>query len=279
MRLLLMRHLWGVNGVWEELFPKFKQLGYHGVEAAVPPAADRIRLRELLDMHGLDYIPQIFTAGASVSEHIESFRRQIELAQSLKPRLINAHSGQDAWDESDSALFYEKALVIQAELKASVAHETHRGRVFFNPWITSRMLARFPDLQLCCDFSHWVCVGERLLDDQEMILRQCAQHCRHLHARVGYEQGPQVPDPRAPEYQVHLAAHERWWQTIWDAQSARGDSTTTLTPEFGPPPYQHTLPFTNTPVSDLNAICDWQAARQASNFKQWSEKRGMPAPL
>lgn len=276
MRLLLIRHLWGVNGEWEDLFPKFKQLGYQGIEAPLPSIEDRSRFRALLDSHGFEYIPQIFTLGDSVEDHVCSFRAQLGSALELRPHLINAHSGLDSWDESDSNRFYERALVIQSELKASVAHETHRGRVFFNPWITSRILTRFPELKLCCDFSHWVCVAERLLDDQEHILHQCAQHCRHLHARVGYEQGPQVPDPRAPEYQVHLAAHERWWQMIWDAQAAQGCQTSPLTPEFGPPFYQHTLPFTNAPVSDLWQICDWQAARQASNFRSWAEKRGHP---
>lgn len=279
MQLLLIRHLWGVEGEWEQLFPKFKRLGYSGVEAAIPPVEDRTRFRNLLDAHGLDYIPQIFTTGSSVAGHVESFRQLMELALTLRPRLINAHSGLDAWDESDSARFYEQALEIQANTEISVAHETHRGRVFYNPWVTSRMLAKFPELKLCCDFSHWVCVCERLLDDQTEILQQCAKHCLHLHARVGYEEGPQVPDPRAPEYQVHLTAHERWWQMIWEAQAAQGDTTTTLTPEFGPPLYQHTLPFTHMPVSDLWEICNWQAARQAGNFKLWAEKRGQPLPL
>jgi hypothetical protein len=127
-------------------------------------------------------------------------------------------------------------------------------------------LARFASLKLCCDYSHWVCVCERLIDDELGILRKCATRCLHLHARVGYEQGPQVPDPRAPEYERHLAAHERWWRLVWQAQRKRGDAVSTLTPEFGPPLYQHTLPFTAVAVSNLWEICDWQAARQAANF-------------
>ena len=267
MELLLIRHLWGVSGQAEELFPTLKDLGYRGIEAPVPPAKERERFRELLDRYGFEFIAQIFTRGTSVGEHLESFRQQINEAKFLRPRLINAHSGRDAWDDAEAARFFEQALPIEAGEGMAVAHETHRGRVFFNPWVTRRMLARYDDLKLCCDFSHWVCVSERLLDDEIEILQQAAWHCLHLHARVGYEEGPQVPDPRAPEYQGHLAAHERWWRMIWDAQAARGFAYTTLTPEFGPPAYLHTLPFSNMPVSDLWEICNWQAQRQAENFR------------
>lgn len=213
-----------------------------------------------------DYIPQVFSQGKTVEEHLESFREQVGEAKSFRPRLINAHSGRDAFSEDESVRFFEGALKIEAKAGLAIAHETHRGRILFNPWTTDRLLARFDGLKLCCDFSHWVCVCERLIEDQVEILRRCASRCRHLHARVGYEQGPQVPDPRAPEYQQHLEAHERWWRLVGDAQERRGDKVTTLTPEFGPPDYLHTLPFTRAPVSDLKEICDWQARRQAAHF-------------
>jgi sugar phosphate isomerase/epimerase len=266
MRLLLFRHLWGVSGSWEEVFPKFKAAGYHGIETSVPPPEDCERLQRLLSQHGLELILQVFTSGETVDAHLESFRRQIEEARLLRPHLINAHSGRDAWDESEALRFFERALAIEDAAGVTVAHETHRGRILFQPWICRRLLAQFKRLQLCCDYSHWVCVCERLLEDQHEILQQCASRCVHLHARVGYEQGPQVSDPRAPEYAAQLAAHESWWRMIWDAQDGRGDETSTLTPEFGPPGYAHTLPFTGMPVSDVWEICDWQARRQAANF-------------
>jgi hypothetical protein len=130
------------------------------------------------------------------------------------------------------------------------------------------MLDQFANLRLCCDLSHWVCVCERLIDSELAIIQQCAQHCIHLHARVGYEEGPQVPDPRAPEYARYVEAHERWWDLIWDAQQAQGHPYSTLTPEFGPPGYLHTLPYTQMPVADLWEICEWQAQRQAQRFQQ-----------
>ena len=266
MNLILFRHLWGVRGKWEDVFPKFKAAGYRGVESQLPPPEDRKRFHALLRQHDLEYIPQIFSHGKTVEEHLQSLREQIAAAKIFAPRFINAHSGQDAFSEDQSICFFEGALHLEAKVGLAIAHETHRGRILFNPWTTSRLLTRFRDLKLCCDFSHWVCVCERLIEDQIGIIRQCADHCLHLHARVGYEQGPQVPDPRAPEYQRHLEAHEVWWRLVWEAQAKRGFRVSTLTPEFGPPDYQHTLPFTRAPVSDLEEICDWQARRQAENF-------------
>ena len=88
MKLLLIRHLWGVTGKWEEVFPQFRALGFVGIEAGLPAPKDRRRLRRLLAQHQLDFIPQIFTAGASVAAHLESFRRQVGEAASLTPRFI-----------------------------------------------------------------------------------------------------------------------------------------------------------------------------------------------
>jgi len=66
----------------------------------------------------------------------------------------------------------------------------------------------------------------------------------------------------------HLAAHEAWWRMVWDAQNERGDAVSTLTPEFGPPPYAPTLPGSDTPVRDVTEICDWMARRQAERFQE-----------
>ena len=270
MNLILFRHLWGATGEWEDLFPKFKQAGYQGIEGPVPPPEDRKRFRALLKKHSLEFIPQIFSQGKSVADHLDSLREQIATAKPFSARFINAHSGQDAFSEDQSTRFFEGALQLEAKCGVAIAHETHRGRILFNPWITSRLLTRFQDLKLCCDFSHWVCVCERLIEDQIGIIRQCADRCLHVHARVGYEQGPQVPDPRAPEYQRHLEAHEAWWRLVWKAQERRGFRISTLTPEFGPPDYQHTLPFTRAPVSNLEEICDWQARQQMESFARRS---------
>ena len=72
-----------------------------------------------------------------------------------------------------------------------------------------------------------------------------------------------MPDPRAPEWSRHLEAHENWWVLVRASQQQRGMAVGTVTPEFGPAPYLHMLPFTQAPVADLADICDWMARRFA----------------
>ena len=266
MELRLMRHMWGVSESWENVFPRFKSAGYQGIDALPPDTRDRNRFRGLLAEYEFDYILQVLTTGDTVEEHVASFRQQVEAGKGFEPVLIGCHGGKDAWSERESEEFFAQVLEIERETGIPVGHETHRGRILYNPWITSRMLDRFPHLKLVCDFSHWTCVAERLLHDQNDIIRKCAERCVHIHARVGYEEGPQVPDPRAPEYQYCLDAFENWWQLIWDAQEARGVAKTTLTPEYGPPGYLQTLPYTRQPVADLWEVSDWQARRAVERF-------------
>jgi hypothetical protein len=124
-----------------------------------------------------------------------------------------------------------------------------------------------PDLKLTCDFSHFVVVAERLvLDEEPDILALCCEHAFHLQTRVGYAQGPQVPDPRGPEHALDLAAHESWWDEIWKSPSARGIDVATLTPEFGPDGYLHCEPYTGKPVANLWEINRWIALRQRERF-------------
>ena len=93
-----------------------------------------------------------------------------------------------------------------------------------------------------------------------------AQHTVHVHGRVGYAEGPQAPDPAAPEYAGELAWHEKQWKAIWDLREAAGDEIFTFTPEYGPPPYLHTLPRSNEPVADLWNICVWAMQRAREVF-------------
>jgi hypothetical protein len=274
MNLKLVRHLWGVDHTrgLEHYLPRWRAVGYEAVEVSIRIWPDREGLLQFLQNAGWAWIPQVFSndfhGGGSVREHLDSLRSQIQECLEYRPLFINAHSGSDAWSLAEAEDFYGAALEMEKRMGVTVAHETHRQRYFANPWATRDILRKFPSLKLTCDFSHWVCVAERLLPDCDDIIRLAAQHCHHIHARVGFEEGPQVPDPRAPEWATHVAAHEAWWDMIWAAQMQRGMSVSTLAPEFGPPPYLHTLPHTQTPVADLADICDWQARRQQTRFSK-----------
>ena len=267
MQLQLVRHLWGVNEPWETCFPKFKAAGFTAIESPMPSQSDETRFKSLLSQHGLAYVAMAFTGGQDARAHVESFRNQIQQASHLGATKVTCHSGSDAWSPAEADSYFREAVAIEKSVGMPVGHETHRGRQLFNPWQARDLLERHPSLNICADFSHWVCVAERLLNDCDDIITLAAERTVHLHARVGYEEGPQVPDPRAPEYAGALAAHERWWDKVWQSQRSRGVSVSTLTPEFGPPGYMHTLPYTNQPVADLWEICHWVADRQKKRFE------------
>jgi hypothetical protein len=267
MNLKLVRHLWGVDlkGGFDPYLPRWRELGYEAVEASLRSVPDRAAFLRFLKDSGWRWVAQVFSRefvpGGTVREHLDSLQEQIEECLDAKPLFFNAHSGSDAWSLAEAEDFYGAVLELERRVGLAIAHETHRMRCFGNPWTTRAVLGRFPTLKLTCDFSHWVCVTERLLEDCGETIQMAAQHCHHLHARVGYEEGPQVPDPRAPEWSRHLVAHEQWWELIWASQRQRGMAVATITPEFGPAPYLHTLPFTQAPVADLADICDWMARR------------------
>lgn len=272
MKLKLVRHLWGVDQSQGLLryIPHWRSVGYEAVEVSLLRVNDHAGFFQFLGESRMDWVPQVFsnefTPGGTVEEHYQSLRRQVEECLDHGPIFFNAHSGSDTWNQSQSEEFYGRVLELEQQIGTPISHETHRFRTFGNPWQTRPILELYPDLRLTCDFSHWVCVAERLLPDCGEIIQLAASHCHHLHARVGFEQGPQVSDPRAPEWAGHLAAHEAWWDRIWDSQKSRGMETVTLTPEFGPAPYMPLLPYTKVPVADLAEICDDMARRQRERF-------------
>jgi hypothetical protein len=274
MKLKLVRHLWGVDQTHglDHHLPRWRETGYEALEVGWRFVSDQPRFLKFLKRNRLDWIPQAytndFTPGGGVRQHLDSLKEQVKECLEHQPLFFNVHSGADAWSLAEAEDFYGAALQFEREIGVTISHETHRQRYFGNPWATRAILRKFPDLKLTCDFSHWVCVAERLLGDCQEIIRLAAQHCHHIHARVGYEEGPQVPDPRAPEWRLHLAAHEKWWNQIWNAQKKRVMKISTLTPEFGPAPYLYLLPYTQTPVADLADVCDWMAVRQAIRFSK-----------
>jgi hypothetical protein len=272
MKLTLVRHLWGVDlthGLAHYASP-WREVGYEALEVSLRHVPDRVQFLHFLKETSFQWVPQIFShdsqPGGTVREHLDSLREQMEECLAHEPLFFNAHTGSDGWSAAEAEEFYGQASDLERTIGVPIAHETHRQRYFATPWRTRHILQQFPDLRITCDLSHWVCVCERLLPDLGDTIALAAQHCHHIHARVGHAEGPQVPDPSAPEYAPHLAAHEAWWEEIWRSQKQRGFAHSTLTPEFGPPPYLQTLPHTNVPVADLAVVCDWMAQRQRERF-------------
>ncbi len=166
-----------------------------------------------------------------------------------------------------------RSLKAAAAAQIPVSHETHRNSALYHPAAARRVLERFPELSLTCDFSHWVVACERLIDDQLDLIRLCGRKAEHLHVRVGTEQAPQVADVRSHGARPYLKAFERWWEIVWGEQAARGLTSSTACPEYGPPPYRPVMAGIAEPAGELAAMCDWQRDRNRARFKAWAASR------
>jgi hypothetical protein len=93
-----------------------------------------------------------------------------------------------------------------------------------------------------------------LLQDQKETVELALTRTRHIHARVGHAQGPQVNDPRAPEWRSTVEQHLAWWDRAIELRRQAGAATFTFLTEFGPPNYMPTLPNTREPVSNQSEI-------------------------
>lgn len=278
MELQLFKTLWGHQGALNEAASQALDAGFAGLEGNAD-MLPREELRTALHTHDLAYIQEIVTGGNyvprrhdTVPEHIADVERQLQLGRSLDPQWVTVIGGCDAWTLEQSVRFFGESQEIAARMGIACSFETHRSRSLFNPWVTLAVLERLPELKLTCDFSHWVVVMERQLDEDRDAVLEVAKHAHHIHARVGYDQGPQVPHPAAPEYAAALASHQRCWETIWDAQHAAGHPATTMTPEFGPDGYLHTLPFTQQPIADLWQINAWMGKTERAHFLEWNSR-------
>lgn len=256
-----------MEGTLEEQIRRIADSGYDAVEMPVPVEYSGADVKKLLRKFNLDLIAMIFTDGAN---HVDSFRLQIERATLCEPLQITSHSGKDFWSFNQQRGFFTQALEIERKIGVEINHETHRGRAMCNPWNTAALLNEFTELHIVADFSHFVCVCESLLLEPSLArsLEVCISRSRHIHGRVGFEEGPQVNDPRAPEWSAHVKAHERWWNAIARTRFESTATRLTFNPEFGPPNYMQTLPHSRIPVADLWEVCLHMGSRFRSAYAE-----------
>lgn len=267
MKLRTYQTLWGWEGTIEDAAKVAEEDGFDGLEGPMKAGWQEV-------LGDADYIGEVVTGGGyvppkrrGVEDHLEDLRIGVEACLVSAPRMINVLGGCDWWSFSEKVRFGEALLALEDELRVPLSLETHRSRMTFHPWVTRDLLAELPELGITCDFSHWCCVTERLIMDEEpALLALLAGHCRHVHARVGYDQGPQVPDPSAQIFEGEVAAHLRWWRVLYEKAEARGQHNFTMTPEFGPDGYQQSDPVTGEVAASLQALNKGMRDRLGAEF-------------
>jgi sugar phosphate isomerase/epimerase len=244
---------WGFKGSTDAFCAATKKEGYDGIELWWgDDKKEQAELFSALEKHNLDIGYLCGGYQKDPKEHLETFKKAIDAASTQsarKPLYINCHSGRDFFTYEQNKSFIDHTNEATAKTGIKICHETHRGRMLFAGHITRNFIEKNPNLRLTLDISHWCNVHESLLEDQAETVAIALDRTDHIHARIGHQEGPQVNDPRAGEWESAVKAHLTWWDKVMERKMKNGEAMTILT-EFGPPSYLQTLPFTNQPVAD-----------------------------
>lgn len=245
---------WGNTQSWNDFLLQVKQAGYNGIEAGIAPDITPAELDSIYNLsaqHGLEVIGQHYsTYDADFNRHYDNYCSWFEMMSPYPSVRINTQTGKDFFTFEQNKQLVDFTVTYSEKYNMPLSHETHRNKFTFAAHITKEYLQRLDYLRLTLDLSHWVNVAESYLEDQQEAVDLAISRTDHLHARVGYPEGPQVPDPRVPEWQGALNHHLAWWDKVIATKKAAGASQFTIAPEFGPYPYMVPLPFTQQPITN-----------------------------
>lgn len=231
---------WGSEHLsWPEFSKRVADAGYDGIESSMP--TDEAALQAMTKALADEKLKFIGVHWDTVTPDFNQHRREMEarllaLAQ-LKPLFITAHTGKDHFSFEQNVELLLLARELSSATGVNIVHETHRGKFSFAAHLTRAYLERLPWLALTLDISHWYAVAESYLQDQSVALELALSRSKHIHARIGFTQGPQVNDPRLPEWQESLQHHLKCWDKVISTQKEKGAEFFTFTSEFGPFPY------------------------------------------
>jgi sugar phosphate isomerase/epimerase len=244
---------WGSKHLdFNEFVTNVKNSGYDGVEMSLPlDTAEKELIVRAIKNQGLEYIAQHWeTITTDFQEHKTEYRERLENLAAANPLFINSQTGKDFFSFEQNSELIQLASEVSKQSGVKIIHETHRGKFSFAAHITAAYLERLPDLRLTLDISHWCSVAESFLENQQEIVDLAISRADHIHARVGFSQGPQIPDPRVPEWKEAVDIHIGWWKRIIERNRAEGQPQFTITSEFGPYPYMTILPYTQQPITN-----------------------------
>lgn len=244
---------WGSKHLdFNEFTINVKNSGYDGVEMSLPlDLKEKESILKAFHDQGLSYIAQHWeTVTTDFHEHKREYRERLENLATANPLFINSQTGKDFFTFEQNSELISIASDVSKQYNVKIIHETHRGKFSFAAHITSGYLKEIPNLRLTLDISHWCNVAESFLENQQDNIDLAISRADHIHARVGFPQGPQVTDPRVPEWREAVNIHLGWWKRIIERNRAEGKSVFTITSEFGPFPYMTIQPFTQQPITN-----------------------------
>lgn len=264
MKTLFFCPRWGQERTtWDTFLVKVKDAGYDGVETSLPTDKnEKERILEQLKVHGLLLIGQHWeTVTSDFKQHYNELENRLTSLAEAKPLFINSQTGKDYYSFEENRQLIGLAANIAAETGVAIVHETHRGKFSFAAHVTKSYLKKIRGLKITLDISHWYNTAESFLDDQQEAVEMAISRTEHVHSRVGFTEGPQITDPRAPEWEEVLNRHCEVWDKIVAFQRKNGKEFFTITSEFGAPPYMPLLPYTRQPI-----VSQWDVNVYMMNF-------------
>lgn len=252
MKIKFFCPLWGSDYLPFETFcDKVKGDGFDGVEMGLP--SDKSKKQEIfntLENFELELIGQHYeTTDPDFGKHKKIYLHHLENLVDSPALFINSQTGKDYYSFDQNKALIEIADQVSMNAKKTILHETHRGKFSFATHIMKKYLKKLPELRITLDISHWCNVAETFLEDQADAVNLAISRTDHIHSRVGYQEGPQIPDPRAPEWQNAIEIHACWWDKVIAGKQKEGAEEFTITTEFGAPPYLLLMPFTRQPIT------------------------------
>lgn len=259
---------WGSESMdWDSFLFKTSSSGYDGVEVyPLQTPHEKPKMLEALEKVDLEYsmLHSEMTEGKDFKRYINALERNLyELAtyktNSLSPKFITSQTGREYYTREQMAECFAVCKRISKEIDIPIIHETHRNKWSYAAHVVRSYLEseEFHSLKLALDVSHWVCVSESYLEDQQEAIDLAIKHTTHVHARIGHLEGPQVSDPRAPENAEALKHHLQWWDKWIECLKTTGTEGCTITPEFGPYPYMPYKIGSKKPIADQWEINCW----------------------
>ncbi len=251
MKLLFFCPRWGQEHTdWDSFCQKVKHAGYDGVEVSLPyDEQEKNDILQSLQHHGLLLIAQHWeTVEKDFATHCQQFEQRLRNLASAKPLFINTQTGKDYYPFEKNAQLIALADAVAKETGVKVVHETHRGKFSFAAHVAQQYFEKIEGLRITLDISHWVNTAETFLHDQQEAVDLAISRTDHIHSRVGYTEGPQITDPRAPEWKEALDFHLQCWDKVVALKQQQNAAVLTITPEFGAPPYLPLFPYTMQPI-------------------------------
>lgn len=236
---------WGFEDIpWTIFLKQVKDAGYAGIEwFPFGETVDTTDVLDLLKYYELDFaiVMAVIKPYTNFEQYLEDLTQDLNKLMEIRnehksPLFFSAQVGREFFTDAQIEACLTLCDEFQARYQTLVYQETHRNKWSYAVHRVAPVLEKNPNLKLTLDMSHWFCVSESYLADQQAAVAIAIAHTRHIHARVGSTQSSQVWDPAHVEYAEALEAHVQVWDQ-WIAQMKRNKIAITITPEFGPVPY------------------------------------------